>query len=166
MGTRGVIARVTEDGWEGRYHHWDSYPSCLGKALYDLHGQGTFHKTTDEMIMTLITNHPAGWSTIVNCDWTQEPGFLTHNHRMTSHREGKQDRPQCYCHGDRHEGAILIKSIDPPSDLVWCYILYRVGWEDYMDVLSSYHGSWEKITTVNLRNREPNWGEIGQKGTR
>jgi hypothetical protein len=24
MGTRGVIARITGDGFEGRYHHWEA----------------------------------------------------------------------------------------------------------------------------------------------
>ena len=41
MSTREVIARQKGDVFEGRYHHWDSYPSGLGKALWEL-ANGTF----------------------------------------------------------------------------------------------------------------------------
>jgi hypothetical protein len=38
MSTRAVIARQTDPDdpgcWEGRYHHWDGYPSGLGRALW------------------------------------------------------------------------------------------------------------------------------------
>ena len=46
MSTRGVIARKDGDGFTGRYHHLDSYPSGLGQTLYRLAQQmprGTPH---------------------------------------------------------------------------------------------------------------------------
>jgi hypothetical protein len=42
VSTRGVIARQKGDVFEGRYHHWDSYPSGEGKALWEL-VHGTFN---------------------------------------------------------------------------------------------------------------------------
>jgi hypothetical protein len=74
VSTRGVIARQKGDFFEGRYHHWDSYPSGLGKALWELaHNQ--FKGNLDEMLHILIDEHPAGWSTIVNKDFAITPGF-------------------------------------------------------------------------------------------
>ena len=35
MSTRGCVAIKTEDGWRGVYTHWDSYPTGLGKELWD-----------------------------------------------------------------------------------------------------------------------------------
>lgn len=32
MSTRSAIARPAGDGWEGRYHHFDGYPSGVGAA--------------------------------------------------------------------------------------------------------------------------------------
>lgn len=41
MGTRGAIAIRNGDGWVGVYNHWDSYPTGLGKELWDyLHQDG------------------------------------------------------------------------------------------------------------------------------
>jgi hypothetical protein len=74
MGTRGVIARAAGDGFAGRYHHWDSYPEGLGKALWDL-AHGRFRNDLEGMMRFLIDEHPAGWSTIVGADFSQTPGF-------------------------------------------------------------------------------------------
>jgi hypothetical protein len=35
MSTRAIIAVGTQRHWEGVYHHWDGYPSGLGKTLFD-----------------------------------------------------------------------------------------------------------------------------------
>jgi hypothetical protein len=63
----------------GRYHHWDGYPSSLGVTLIDAYNI-TFAGSRPEgfaaMIQTLIFDHPAGWSTINNADWSFEPGFV------------------------------------------------------------------------------------------
>jgi len=53
MATRGVIARKTEDGFEGRYHHFDSYPTGLGETLFDLYN-GHFKKDLTAMLKYLI----------------------------------------------------------------------------------------------------------------
>jgi hypothetical protein len=65
MSTNGIIARPKGDGWEGRYHHWDSYPSGLGKALWSAYHE-RFARNLHFMTKVLIDQHPAGWSTIIS----------------------------------------------------------------------------------------------------
>ena len=75
MGTRGIIARPTPgDGFEGRYHHWDSYPEGLGATLYNLANSDTF-PNLHKMMAFLIDEHPAGWSTINRADWSMSAGY-------------------------------------------------------------------------------------------
>jgi len=41
MSTRGAVAIKNGNGWLGVYNHWDSYPTALGKELWDyLHQDG------------------------------------------------------------------------------------------------------------------------------
>lgn len=72
MGTRGVIAKPDGDGWRGRYHHWDSYPSGLGAALLRAHED---LGSTDEMVRVLIDEELVGWSTICGKDLRQPKGW-------------------------------------------------------------------------------------------
>lgn len=57
MSTRGCMAVKTEYGWRGIYHHWDSYPSSLGKELWDFIKQSGVEAITD-----VIKQHPGGFS--------------------------------------------------------------------------------------------------------
>ena len=57
MSTRGCIARVHGDGFRGAYNHWDSYPTQLGKRLFELAQE---HDLGD-LLRELIDDHPAGW---------------------------------------------------------------------------------------------------------
>jgi hypothetical protein len=82
MATRGAIARLERRESEGQppvfrgnYHHWDSYPTGLGKTLWGLY-HGHFQQDLELMLQTLIDNHPAGWSSIVAADFTKSPGFV------------------------------------------------------------------------------------------
>ena len=77
MGTRGAIVRFTNGEiteFEGRYHHWDSYPTGLGATLWGLY-HGHFGKDLRRMLEVLIDEHPAGWSTINGGDFSMEPGY-------------------------------------------------------------------------------------------
>jgi len=72
MSTRSVIARKTQTGFSGAYHHWDGYPSGLGATLFEVRNR--FYKgDTARMLNYLIDANPAGWSTI-NSDWTKPAG--------------------------------------------------------------------------------------------
>ena len=150
MATRGVIARPAGNGWEGRYHHWDSYPSGLGKTLWDAYHR-FFRRDIDAMTSYLIDQHPAGWSTIVGADLTLPPGFTEHgNSRFGDYSKGlitweeyrnlpQNRRPQCYCHGDRNEPEQLITHDQDPVDLEWAYVLSPTS----MTVLISVPTTWD-----------------------
>lgn len=75
MSTRSVIARPAGDGFAGRYHHFDGYPTGLGKTLWDLY-RDRYAEDLEAMTAELIDAHPAGWSSINGADWSLEPGFV------------------------------------------------------------------------------------------
>ena len=102
---------------KGRYHHWDGYPSGLGKALWDVY-HDHFNRDIDGMLKLLLEDHPAGWSTIVNKDFSLEPGF-DGDHTKPSH-------PECYCHGDRNEGPHELTHEDASGcGVEWAYVFDR-----------------------------------------
>lgn len=74
MGTRGCIAKPEGDGWRGRYHHWDSYPTGLGTTLLEVHAE-VFAGDHETMIAYLIDDEPVGWSTINGADWSLPKGW-------------------------------------------------------------------------------------------
>lgn len=67
MSTRSVIAEPYGDGWRGRYHHFDGYPSGVGATLWDLF-HGYYLEDLDAMTHRLITDEPVGWSNINGAD--------------------------------------------------------------------------------------------------
>lgn len=165
MSTRAVIARKTETGFQGVYHHWDGYPSGLGKTLFALRN-GHFHKDTGEMLKVLIDQHPAGWSTINGTDWTKKPGY--HERRFKD--SDKVPAPQCYCHGDRKEkGSVITQANASDCGCEYAYVFDG----DTMLIQSSYCPSgekmigmfgcgdpaatWQNIAVINLNGSEPDW---------
>lgn len=73
MGTRSVIAEPHGDGFRGRYHHWDGYPSGVGAELWRL--QREHFADLDAMRQYLVTDEPQGWSTICGADFDQPKGW-------------------------------------------------------------------------------------------
>ena len=59
MATRGIVARATNEGWEGRYTHWDNYPERMVYVLGELVARDGVGK----VVQTLITDTPS-WSQI------------------------------------------------------------------------------------------------------
>jgi len=158
MSTRSAIARWTDKEdktWEGRYHHWDGYPSALGNQLFRLYKNRTLGDLPD-MLKTLLDDHPAGWRTIVNADWELKPGFVElSNENVEDLRRG----PQCYCHGDRQERANLIESGDEINwNLEWAYVFDEP--KRIMTILCQHSGHWVRVRDVDLDGNEPDWNEI------
>lgn len=136
MSTHGTILRSNHTGV---YHHFDSYPNGLGRALWNLlHGH--FKGDTKAMLKVLIDEHSAGWSTIVDSDFSMSPGY-------TNGGGERDNRPACYCHGDRHQNPM------PMSGLC----------EEYNYVFSSsgdtmrIHFMNNTPYVVDLRGEEPDW---------
>jgi hypothetical protein len=66
MSTRSVIALRTPDGWEGRYVHWDGYPTARGPRIEDYvaeHGYAGY--------VELLNSSPKGMSSFP----AREDGF-------------------------------------------------------------------------------------------
>ena len=154
MSTRGIIARPTEgDGFIGRYHHFDAYPSGLGMQLIELINEWGVSNTAK----TLIDDHPAGWSSIFG-DWSKEPGFLEFNN---PDREELNGRPQCYCHGDRNEVEQVFDNTD--SGCEFAYVLdedtnemtvYETQRNDGSHAMGMFGfatgGTWQKVGMIPL----------------
>jgi len=137
MSTRSIIARATGEGtFQGVYHHWDGYPTGLGKYLTEIL-TGQFASDLPLMLHALIDEHPAGWSTILHKDFTLSPGYTWEKATHPS-CEGPSDaeyrsameayrampdvrRPQCYCHGERSEEAQVISERDD-CGAEWAYV--------------------------------------------
>lgn len=167
MSTRGAIVRLTNcEGtqFEGRYHHWDSYPESLGKTLWGLY-HGHFKKDLARMLQVLIDEHPAGWSTINNKDFTLEPGYAD---------AGNEPAPICYCHGQRHEEEWLVTHKDASGS--GCEYVYGFDEGPVLVVLSSYwvdgtkmigafgmgdpDALWSEIARIPLQGPEPDWERV------
>ena len=166
MSTRGAIGRLLPDGsWQARYHHFDSYPSGLGRALY-LAYRGFFNRSVERMLEYLVDEHPAGWSTIVDADFARTPGYRNYD-------EIDDNAPHCYCHGDRHEEAWEVTQENAAgSGVEYAYLFDGTS---RMRILSSYSGAhkmigmfgqgdpdstWVEIAAVDLDGPEPNWQEL------
>ena len=167
MSTRAVIARETDKGWEGRYHHFDGYPSGLGKALFDLYN-GYFGHDLAKMLKVLLDDHPAGWSDIVGRNFRKAPGFVEDTSKWKD-----EDRPLCYCHGDRHEEAqLLTRENASACGVEYAYVFSGAA----ITILSSYcadghkmigmfgmgdeNATWREVAMLDLNSQEPDWEVI------
>jgi len=144
MATRGIIARKrSESTFEGRYYHNDASFEYLGETLCTLY-TGHFQRDIHAMLAMLIDAHPAGWSTLHNCDFTLTPGF-----------GGNPRRPHCYCHGERGEPARLYTSLSDPN-LPYVNFVYVIDEHavmtvyEYTESLHQNEYTWETIKTVHM----------------
>ena len=166
MSTRGCIARVTpKGGFSGRYHHYDGYPTGLGKALWHLcHG----HFKGDHMAMLrLLINEHKAWSSILSslpdepcADFDLEIGYRNY--------VGEKDdpeayalwarSPQCFCHGDRSEqDDWRITQDDIGTDIEYVYAIDRKG---QMHISAWLDGVLTLFDIVDLKGDEPDWQAI------
>lgn len=154
MSTRGAIVRVTGDNtFTGVYHHWDSYPDGLGKTLWDLY-HGHFNKNIDAMLKVLIDEHPAGWSTINNKDFNYPAGFNEQDKDSTPERN---NRPLCYCHGDRHEYASVVNE----KNIRNSWVEYAYAFKDtHMIIYSNASDGLTLLDDIDLNGKEPDWGKL------
>lgn len=198
MATRGLIARKTATGLQGRYHHWDSYPSGLGQTLYTLY-HGHFQGDLEKMLAVLIDEHEAGWSNINDADFSLTPGFATFlfqesypepiapggqsdEEYMTAmaayhvavdaywnrHAEALQAfdtseaarRPQCYCHGERHEKPQLFASLREATEwrAQYAYVIDEVNRR--MHVWEYDNKRWRELAQVALDEPAPDWKNL------
>jgi len=178
MSTRGCIARLRRRApleFNGVYHHWDSYPSGLGRTLFRIRRRD-FKNDTDAMLNVLIDRHAAGWSTIVGCDFSLTPGFRTPCPAGAA-AGNEAERPECYCHGGRNEKAWTVTHANAAgSGIEYAYVFDGAT----MLVLGSFcpNGSkmlgmfgmgdpdaaWSIIAEVDLDGPEPDWRAMNAIG--
>lgn len=163
MSTRAVIARKTDAGFTGVYHHWDGYPSGLGKTLFTIH-KTHFNKDTDKMLKVLIDAHRNGWSTI-NSNWSLEP-------QSVRDVDFVGDPPKYYPENDG-DGEPITQENASGSGCEYAYVFEG----DTMKILSSFCAEgekmigmfgmgdpkaiWQEIEIVNLAGDiEPDWEKL------
>lgn len=96
MSTRAVIARLTNEGWEGIYQHSDGYPTGLGRELW-AYLKNEYDGNLELFLSDVIEAHPGGWSHLARSvppeqwDAYRDSGFSTSFFEQHAARE-------CYCH--------------------------------------------------------------------
>lgn len=156
MSTRGGIARKNGTGFKGVYHHWDGYPSGLGKMLFELRSTWRFMGDTKKMVEFLIEAHPAGWSSISGLlqdkegdDYKEEPCEL--NEKNAS---GRGVEYVYVFDGDKME---IWSSYCSPNSVKFAghkmIGAFGVGDRDAV---------WKVVATVDLDGPEPDWEKLNQ----
>jgi hypothetical protein len=156
MATRGCIGKPISDiGFAAVYHHWDSYPTELGKTLWALY-HDRYAGDIGAMTAELVDAHPAGWSTINEADWSLPIGW---SNAVYTEPHAPQP-PRCYCHGDRSEDPNPIEIIGGEVgswwDLQWAYVLHPQG----LDVLKKIGARFEPWALLRWSDDEPDWEAV------
>jgi hypothetical protein len=163
MSTRGIIAKATPTGWRGRYHHSDSYPSGLGKTLWNL-AHGHFKDNLAKMMKVLVNDH-TGWSCIVDKDFQWAPAYISYDSLAGEAAEAfNANVPQCFCHGERNEKGWLVTDKRGGTQQ-WGYVI-----DVKRRTMRVMHGGdgWTDVGTYSFDEGEPDWAlvECGQNRER
>jgi len=173
MSTRAIIARPDPDhGWAGRYHHWGGYPKGLGRSLWQALN-GHWRGDVAAMLKVLLDDHPAGWSCIVDVDWSLEPGWCANWQDGDNAR-----RPECYCHGARQDPPRPWLYPHQDAGAEWVYVLdadartmavYEGRTGDGAHAVGAFginpaRDRWALCATFDLDGPEPDWVRLTQGG--
>jgi hypothetical protein len=183
MSTRSCIARLTgPNAFKGVYHHWDGYPTALGATLWEVY-HGHFERDLEKMLSFLIDEHPAGWSTINNADFTLPAGYEEPKYRKKRNGDDDYSKPVphgpiCYCHGGRHEEASPVTEADD-CGMEWAYVfdterrlllvyerLYETSGTHMVGMFgvgAPGHQSWAPAAELDLDGSEPDWTKVAAK---
>jgi len=164
MSTRGCIGVYTNDEhiWKAKYHHFDAYPTGLGRDLYS---KLQFEFEWDlKVMMDIILAETVGWSTIVGKHLKKTSAF-----REIGEYDEEDDRPLSYsARGETPqtpEGDWVYGNDKDSSQLEWAYIFNLDKMT--MDV-KKYHypsRSWLDVVSINLLEPvEIDWELIEKQG--
>jgi hypothetical protein len=104
MSTRSCVARRTaENGWEGRYVHFDGYPEARVPVLLDL----IYRKGVERVRNVVIDWNPQGWSVLSGeretlNEWQQDGRFAVVSDYGIAYRDSdpltisSNDIPDCF----------------------------------------------------------------------
>jgi hypothetical protein len=169
---------MEDGGWEGVYCHWDGYPTNRGKQIWEIihrdfinnqgkpgvSNDGDPHKAIKAFVDIYIKGHPGGWSSFPDECYCHNPSFVI--------RDGQSD------------GKLTNKTADPLS-IEWAYVISQsnmtltiyagkekpgyIPGEIKQEPVYTDDGYWdhghcayrfEKVVTINLLGKEPNWKKI------
>lgn len=129
VSTKGFIAVPAGVTWRGRYHHWDSYPSGLGRELFRVYSEA-FGGDAQRMRSVLTEDHTE-WAFAMG-DWSQPPHFYDLPDEIGA--------PRCYCHGG--DGVdVWYGPDDTDMYAEFSYIIRDEG----LDVLASIDKRWHRL---------------------
>jgi hypothetical protein len=148
MATRGIIAHATNNGWRGRYVHWDNYPERIIHAL----GELVERDGRAVVVNTLCYEHPS-WSQIEPLAKRGEPN-LYEQHLLV---EGYG-----YVHTDIELNDPSAWFTHEDKDLAWCDYLYIIH-EDYLEVRTISRDT-ETSTDITSAHSTHAWWSIAMKG--
>jgi hypothetical protein len=152
MSTRWVLGKYQpgSDRWEGRYVHFDGYPTAAGPVVYGLVAELGAQGVVDQV----IDAHRNGWS-YLESPWAGS---------------------KCYCHQGRADQQSpddeWVTSYDPDSWCEWAYILdpdqnavlvfksYVTGGEGD----EPFRTHWVYVDRFNLGETQPDWAQVESRG--
>lgn len=129
MGTRSCVAKPNGEAIEGRYVHWDGYPSGVGVTLVTAKDTA-FGGDLAAMHKKLIDDERIGWSVLAGRDLSLPPAWEEVGEKSAN--------PLSYTvRGEKDDDEILIDSVQAAkhSGCAWLYILTEAG----VIVISLYH---------------------------
>jgi len=129
MGTSSCIAIPLDNGFKGRYVHWDGYPTAMAASL-----NAIVRRDGVELTRTvLIVNHYS-WSSVDSDQAEKEPSFPERFAIVPGYGE---------CHTDVAANDWIL-SQDPAGDIEWAYILN----DDRISVLMAVDDKWVHVGDV------------------
>lgn len=164
MSTRSCIAKPHGDGWTGRYHHSDGYPSGLGSTLWKAYHE-TFAGDVKALRELLIDSEAAsaGWSSINGADLTQPPQWGGRNFgdepsegplSYFARGEAPSDPHVCTCPSSETE-------CDPLS-IEWAYVLTDQALVVFKSVPGKGPEGYEHrmVGAYPWNGKEPDWNKV------
>ena len=136
--------------------------------------QSYFNRDLERMLKELIDDHPAGWSTINNADFSLVPSYIEISKKSEGSFTDEAKGPESYCHGDRSEGALVVTEKNAAD--IGCEWVYAFNNKAEMILLGSYNddgrkmigmfgmgnpdAKWRIKAVIDLNGSEPNWENI------
>lgn len=146
MSTHACVAKPDGEAIDGRYVHFDGYPSGLGVTLIE--GLERFDGDLVAMTTKLIDNERVGWSVLAGSDLTEEPAWQ-------GITEEPRRNPLSYsARGETDE--LIITSVQHAADCGcdWLYVLRPEGITVYDLNGRRNHGvvAWGDTAAMNALN--------------
>jgi hypothetical protein len=125
MSTRSIIGTYdnkTKGEWHGVYHHWDGYPTGVGKTLLSLFKK----KGVNFIRKEIIEKHPEGWSTI-NRNWNKKPINTRKAHLSDVNDDYKAKPPEHY--DPKDDFSRFLSQKDEPGIMgsEYLYLVHEAG---------------------------------------